>query len=124
MVHSKLSYSSLPTSFWEYAIQTDVYLLNNIVSKFVPKTPYKFWTRRKVSINHLHIWGCLVHVLKGKTDKMEPHIDAFIFMGYPRGTRGYLFYNPTKKKVFVNTNTKFSKKDCMNNHKPKSKVIV
>ena len=39
MVRSMLSYSSLPISFWGYAIETAMYLLNLVPSKTVPKTP-------------------------------------------------------------------------------------
>ena len=39
MVRSMLSYSSLPISFWGYALETATYLLNLIPSKLVSKTP-------------------------------------------------------------------------------------
>ena len=39
MMRSMFSYSSLPISFWGYARQTAVYILNLVPSKFVPKTP-------------------------------------------------------------------------------------
>ena len=39
MVRSMMSYSTLPISFWGYALNTTVYLLNLVSSKSVPKTP-------------------------------------------------------------------------------------
>ena len=39
MVRSMMSYSSLPVSFWGYAIKTTVDILNVVPSKSVPKTP-------------------------------------------------------------------------------------
>ena len=39
MVRSMMSYSTLPISFWGYAINTTLYLLNLVPSKSVPKTP-------------------------------------------------------------------------------------
>ena len=41
MVHFMIIYSSLLNSFWEYSIQTVVYILNNVSSKFVPETPHE-----------------------------------------------------------------------------------
>lgn len=49
MVRSMLNYSSLPILFWGYALETTVYLLNLVPSKFVPKTPTELWTGRKLS---------------------------------------------------------------------------
>ena len=39
MVRSMLSYSTLPISFWEYALNTTMYLLNLVPTKSVAKTP-------------------------------------------------------------------------------------
>ena len=38
MVRSMISYSTLPISFWGYALNTTMYLLNLVPSKSVPKT--------------------------------------------------------------------------------------
>ena len=55
MVRSMLSYSSLPISFWGYALQIATYLLNLIPSKSVSKTPTELWNGRKPSLNHIRI---------------------------------------------------------------------
>ena len=67
MVRSMLSYSTLPNSFRGYALQTTMYILNNVPSKSVPQTLHELWTGRKPSLQHLRIFGCPVHMLKGKT---------------------------------------------------------
>nr|XP_016511527.1 PREDICTED: uncharacterized protein LOC107828675 [Nicotiana tabacum] len=46
--------------------------------------------------------GCPAHVLKGKADKLESRIEVCIFIGYPKGTKGGLFYCPKEKKEEVN----------------------
>ena len=50
MVRSMLSYSSLPISFWGYALETATYLLNLIPSKSVSKTPIELWNGCKPSL--------------------------------------------------------------------------
>ena len=45
-------------------------------------------------------------------------------MGYPRGTKGYLFYDPKEQRVLVSTNTRFFKEDYMIDNKPSSKVLL
>ena len=124
MVRSMLSYSTLPISFWGYALNIAMHLLNLVPSKFVPKTPMELWSGHKPSMRYLHIWGCLAHVLKGKPDKLEPKSKVCLLVGYPKETRGYLFYSHNDYKVFVSTNAKFLEYDYMNNFTPKSKVVL
>ena len=68
--------------------------------------------------------GCLAHMLKGKTGKLEPRTEVCMFVGYPKGIRGGLFYSPLDKKVFVSTNATFLEDDKMTNFKPRSKVVL
>ena len=75
-------------------------------------------------MRHFRIWGCHAHVLKGKTWKLKPRAEVCLFVGYPKGTRGGLFYSPKDKKVFVSTNATFLENDYMTNFKPRSKVIL
>ena len=124
MVIIMMSYSSLPISFWGYSLQTAVYILNVVPSKSIQKTPLELWNGHKPSLHHFRIWGCPAHVLKGKTGKLESHTKVCMFVGYPKGTRGGLFYSPSDKKVFVSTNATFLKDDYMTNFKPHSKVVM
>ena len=55
---------------------------------------------------------------------MESRLEVCLFIGYPKGTRGGLFYSSSEKKVIVSTNAKFLEEDYVNNFKPKSKVIL
>ena len=48
MVRSMMSLSTLPLSFWGYALETSAYILNMVSSKSVPKTPMEMWTGRKL----------------------------------------------------------------------------
>ena len=57
MVRSMLINSTLPVSLWMHALKTAMYLLNEVPSKAVPKTPFELWTNRTPSIRHLHVWG-------------------------------------------------------------------
>ena len=124
MVKSMMSYFSLPIPFWGYSLQTSVYILNVVPSKSIQKTPLELWNGHKPSLRHFCIWGCPAHVLKGKTEKLEPCIEVCMFLGYPKGTRGGLFYSPSDKKIFVSTNVTFLEDDYMTNFKPRSKVVL
>ena len=78
--------------------------------------------RAQPSFNHIRIWGALTHVLAQKLQKLESRTEMSMFIGYPKGMRGGIFYNPNEKKVIVSTHATFLEEDYMNNFKPRSKV--
>ena len=47
-----------------------------------------------------------------------------MFVGYPKGTRGGLFYSAQENKVFVSTNATFLEYNYMADFKPRSKVVL
>jgi hypothetical protein len=55
MVESMLSYSTLPISLCMEALKTTFHILNRVLSKSVPKTPYEIWIGRKLILNYLHV---------------------------------------------------------------------
>ena len=57
MVRSMMSYAPLPNSFWGYAVETALYILNVVPSKSVTMTPFELWKGRKASLEHFRIWG-------------------------------------------------------------------
>ena len=75
-------------------------------------------------MRHLCIWGCLAHVLKGKSDKLQSKIGVVFFTRYPKGTVRSLFYSHKDNKVFVSKNAKFLEDDYMNDYTPKSRVVL
>ena len=84
MVRLMLSYSSLPISFWGFALETATYLLNLIPSKLVSKTPTELWNGCKLSLNHIRIWGAPAHVLRKEPHKLESRTEVCLFIGYPK----------------------------------------
>ena len=63
--------------------------------------------------------GSRAHVLKRDSSKLEARTDVCIFMGYPKGMKGYIFYDPQEQKVLVSTNACFLEEDYMIENKPK-----
>ena len=119
-----MSYASLPVSFWGYALETAQYLLNLVPSKAISTTPKELWTRQKPSLGHVRIWGSPAHLLKRDPSKLEARSEVCLFVGYPRGTKGYLFYNSKEQRVFVSTNAHFLEEDYMIDNKLRSKIIL
>lgn len=62
MVRCMLSNSTLPDFLWGEALRSAAYILNQVPSKSVPKTPYEFWSGKRPSLRHFHVWGCRAEV--------------------------------------------------------------
>jgi len=112
-----MSQSDLPLSFWGYALETAAFTLNRVPSKSVVKTPYEIWTGKTPSLSFLKIWGCEAFVKCLQSDKLTPKSDKCIFVGYPKETLGYYFYNRSEGKVFVTRNGVFLEKEFLKGEK-------
>ena len=106
-----MSQSDLPISFWGYALEIAAFILNRAPSKAVEKTPYEIWTGKIPSLSFLKIQGCEAYVKRQISDKIAPKSDKCLFMGYPKETKGYYFYNAFENKVFVARNGVFLKRE-------------
>ncbi|KAI5420235.1 hypothetical protein KIW84_044142 [Lathyrus oleraceus] len=62
-------------------------------------------------MSYIKIWGCEVYVKRQISTKLEPKSDKCLFVGYPKETRGYYFYNPSEGKMFVARTGVFLEKD-------------
>ncbi|GJR33300.1 retrotransposon protein, putative, ty1-copia subclass [Tanacetum coccineum] len=110
MVRSMMSQTTLPKSFWDYALETAARILNMVPTKKVDKTPYEIWHGQAPKLSYLRVWGCeafVKHDTLTKPDKLDPRSFKCIFIGYPKETMGYSFYSPSENKVFVARNAEF-----------------
>jgi hypothetical protein len=101
MIHSMMSKVELPRSFWGFALETAVFILNCVSSKFVEKIPYELWFGRVLNMSFIKIWGCDTYVLRLMFDKLSPRFDKYIFVGYPKETKWYYFYYKSENKIIV-----------------------
>ncbi|KAK8999927.1 hypothetical protein V6N11_082065 [Hibiscus sabdariffa] len=101
MVRSMMSHIDLPTSFWGYALETTAFTLNRVPSKSVQKRPHEMWTGRRPNMSFMRVWGCQAYVKHQMSTKLEPKSQKCTFVGYPKETKGYYFYNSKENKVFV-----------------------
>ena len=92
--------------------------MNLVPSKTVSTSPKDLWSGRKPILGHVWIWGSLTHVLKKDHGKLEAMAIVFLFVGYPKGTKGYMFYDPQEQRVLVSTNVCFLEDDYIIDNKP------
>ena len=88
-----MGFFSLPVSFWGYTLETACYILNNVPSKSIAKTPYEIWTGCRPTLSHLRVWGCLAYVKYLHTDKLGSRSAKYVFIGYPKESKDYYFYH-------------------------------
>ena len=60
MVRCVLVNFSLPEFLWDEALKTTAYILNQVPSKSIPKTPYEPWSQKKPSLRYFHVWNLLI----------------------------------------------------------------
>jgi hypothetical protein len=113
MVRSMMSQTDLPLSFWGYALETTTFTLNKVPTKSVKRTPYEMWIGKCPRLSFLKVWGCEAYVKCLMSDKLTPKSDKCFFVGYPRETKGYYFYNQAEGKVFVARNGIFLEKEFL-----------
>ena len=55
-------------------------------------------------------------------DKLAPKFDKCLFVGYPKETKGYYFYNASKNKVFIAQDGVFLEREHISKGTSGSKV--
>jgi hypothetical protein len=122
MVRLMMSQTDLSLSFWGYTFENVVLILNRVPTKFVERTPYEMWTGKHPGLSFLKVWRCEAYVKCLMSDKLTPKSDKYFFVGYPRETKWYYFYNKTEGKVFVAHNDVFIEKEFLSKWVSGSKV--
>jgi hypothetical protein len=117
-----MSQTDLLLSLWGYALETAAFTLNRVPTKSVERIPYEIWTGKHPILSSLKVWGCEVYVKRLILDKLTPKLDKYFFIGYPRETKGYYFYNKDEGKVFVAHNCVFMEKEFLSKGVSGSKV--
>ncbi|RVX17056.1 Retrovirus-related Pol polyprotein from transposon TNT 1-94 [Vitis vinifera] len=86
---------------------TATYILNQVPSKSMPKTPYELWSRKKPSLHHFHVWGSKAEVrpYNPQSKKLDPKTISGFFVGYCIRSRGSKFYCPSHTARIIESNS-------------------
>ena len=83
MVRSMMGKADLPKSFWGYALESIVFILNRVISKSVDVIPYEIWITKKPYLSHKKVWGSVKRTM---LDKIEAKSYKCLFVGYHKET--------------------------------------
>jgi hypothetical protein len=111
MARCLLKAKGVHAKIWGEAITMAVYLLNRGTMKSVTsKTPYEAWHGRRLSVQHLWVFGCVAHVkvTRPNLKKLEERSTPMVLFGYEPGSAAYRIYDPTTKKVQVSHDVVFN----------------
>jgi Reverse transcriptase (RNA-dependent DNA polymerase)/Integrase core domain len=110
MARSMLKAKKVPSEFWGEAVTTAVYILNRSPTKSVEKqTPYEAWHKRKPTVHHMRVFGCLAHVksVGRHLRKLDDRSTKMVFFGYEKGSKAYRVYNSITRKIEVTRDVVF-----------------
>jgi len=121
-ITAMLAESGLPLSFWGYCIASMVHVWNRLpTSSLAGTTPFEAFYQRKPNVSHLRVWGCTayVHIQRDKRNSLEPYAEKCVFIGYPSGYKGWLFYNPTTGQTRISERADFDERyfPCLSGEK-------
>jgi hypothetical protein len=93
MARCLLHDAGLPDTFWGYVILHAATILNLLPSRALDAnvTPEEAFTGNKLSIAHLHIFGCkaYAHIPKEKQHKLDIKIMEYTYIGYTANRKAY-----------------------------------
>ncbi|GJV03870.1 retrotransposon protein, putative, ty1-copia subclass [Tanacetum coccineum] len=108
-----MNLTTLPKSFWGYALESAVCIFNMVPTKKVERTPYEIWHMKVPKLSYLRVWGCEALVKRDTLDKLDSRSIKYIFIGYQKETICYYFYYPLENKIFVSRNAEFFENNLM-----------
>jgi hypothetical protein len=104
----------MPQQYWPDVTGTSIYLLNRTPSRVLNfHTPLQTLERYVKLPSTLHIppkiFGCVlfVHVLKHQRSKLDPCAIRCVLLGYGSHTKGYQYYDPLTRKLYVTMDVTF-----------------
>ncbi|KAL0319623.1 UNVERIFIED_CONTAM: hypothetical protein Sradi_5223800 [Sesamum radiatum] len=71
----------------------------------------------------LEVWSSPAYVKRLVGDKLDSRSSLCRFIGYPKETAGYYFYDPAKQKIFVSRNAVLLEKDFPSNNR-RDEVLI
>nr|GEU38564.1 hypothetical protein [Tanacetum cinerariifolium] len=86
MVRSMMNLTTLPLSFWDYALESAIHILDMVSTKKVDKTPYELWYEKVSNLSYLKVWGYEALMRWDAPDKLQQRSVRCIFISYPKET--------------------------------------
>src|SRR6266850_7203899 len=117
--------SGTPANWWEYAMETAMHVYNRIpLERTKWKTPFQNMFGIIPNVSYFRTFGCLAWVWTPeeiRRNKLEPRSQPMTFIGYVRGTKGWLFMQQDNTE-FIGSHAKFNELTFLRKDVDKSKL--
>ena len=103
-------HSKVHISFWEDCVTTATFIINRTPSSLLKhNSPFNILFNKEPDYHALQSSGCLAFasILSSSRNKFFPKAVPAVFVGYPRGYKGYKLYSLDTKKFFVSRDVVF-----------------
>ncbi|GJU54280.1 hypothetical protein Tco_1227994 [Tanacetum coccineum] len=74
-----INLTTLPKSFWGYALVSVIRILNMVPTKKVERTPYEIWHGKAPKLSYLRVWGCEALMKRDTPDTLDSRSIKCIF---------------------------------------------
>ena len=95
----------LPQSWWEFAVNCAIHVYNHTpIQCHNWKTLFENMEHIKPDMTHLRVFRCGVYIFlpeEVRTNKLNPKSELMMFIGYPAGTKGYLFMSSLNNVLYT-----------------------
>ena len=92
-------------NWWEFAVDCATHVYNcPPIQRHDWNMPFENLKCTKPDVTHLHVFGCGTYVFLPEevhVNKLNPKSELMTFLGYPQGTKGYLFMRGPNNVLFV-----------------------
>lgn len=108
---SLLAHSNLPLSFWSFAFQMTIYLINRLLTPIpTSKSPYQMLDNNLPDYQLLKVFGCVCFPCRRSynSHKLQFRQSKCIFIGYSSNHKGYLCLDPLYGLVYVSRHVVFN----------------
>lgn len=106
-----LAQAQIPNTYWTYAIQTTVNLINLLPTAVLQfQSPWSILNHKPPDLSQLKVVGCACYpfLRPYTTHKLDPRTKECIFLGYSTTSKGYLCFDPTTNTIYTSRHVLFN----------------
>jgi len=94
----------LPKFYWSYSVIHAAHIINMLLTPVLNDfSPHEMLYKTPQDFNQLKVFGslCYASTLSTNRSKFDPRASKYIFIGFKKGTKGYILLNIQSREIFV-----------------------
>jgi len=102
--------SHLPKIYWSYSVIHSAHIINMLPTPVLNDfSPHEMLYKTPQDFNQLKVFGSLCYgsTLSTNRSKFDPRASKCVFIGFKKGTKGYILFNIQSRVIFVSRDVVF-----------------